>query len=25
LVAFLHGVDSDAKYSLLNIFGDVKQ
>jgi hypothetical protein len=24
LVAFLHGVDSDAKYSLLNIFGDVK-
>jgi ParB family chromosome partitioning protein len=25
LVAFLHGVDSEAKYSLLNIFGDVKQ
>ncbi len=25
LVAFLHGVDSDAKYSLLNIFGDIKQ
>ncbi|MEI6385680.1 MAG: ParB/RepB/Spo0J family partition protein [Spirochaetota bacterium] len=25
LVAFLHGVNSDAKYSLLNIFGDIKQ